>query len=510
MMRRRLGFARLMGLLVGLAMTHPAAAQDLNGDGFVDAVFTAKQAYNQVCYGDGTGKFSDCRDIKGAGQFLMPDTLNTTDAALGDWDGDGALDIIFSIAGSQNRVCLNNGGDFNSGAGCPEVFIQVFDSEGLAVGDIDGDGSLDTVYANGGAGVSEVNLVCFRGTNAGCAFIGQEAVSTTGVALGDVDGDGRLDFLFSNLGADNTVCLFQGRPTSDIVNVDCRAIPAGANSLDSNAVAVGNLNGDALLDLAFANTGRKMTCVGTETGTDAWAEGGSGFTCAEHNPSTTFTLSDDGANATDVVMADILPSLAGDEIIFVASDSFNTRCILRFACGSSLQPTESVDWNGFQVLEPIVHDAQGVAVGDVNGDGHLDVVVANTEGVSHTYFGQGFASGSGVEVSTRAGLAGAPSSVALGDVGASPVVNEDPAAQVASLSATLGDLGMTSQDVRVLAGTLDQLAASIARGNLDSANGQVGAFINQVEARVRSRRLSQPAGASLVLAAENIRAALNQ
>ena len=410
-MRRSFILGGLASLVLAALMAHPVMAQDLNGDGFVDAVFTAKQDFNQVCYGDGTGAFTSCVDVKGAGQFLMSNTFNTTAAALGDWDGD--LDIVFAINNDPNRVCLNDGGgDFNSGTGCVDLHAAVFDSEDVAVGDIDGDTFLDIVFANGGdagAPTNRQNQVCFGG-NGGCAFFTDGAPST-GVALGDVDNDGDLDVLVSNRGVENTGCLYEGRSFGFAFG-DCRSItpaPGVPVTKVSNAVDVGNLPAsfkgdvDDLLDVVFANSGKNETCLGT----GVWEEEEpAGFSCLSPNAASSWTWNDSTATSLDVVVADTAPdepneAFTGDEMVFANVDAPNVFCFGRFFCSFNFQPTEEVlidfpPFDPFVAIEPIGEQTTGVAVGDVGvrpgedpPQGNLDVVVSNADSVSRTCWGLG-------------------------------------------------------------------------------------------------------------------------
>lgn len=64
-MRRCFALRGTLGLVLVLLFAPQVSGQDINGDGRVDAVFTQKQRYNQVCFGNGTGRFTSCTDVTG-------------------------------------------------------------------------------------------------------------------------------------------------------------------------------------------------------------------------------------------------------------------------------------------------------------------------------------------------------------------------------------------------------------------------------------------------------------
>lgn len=423
---------------------------DLNGDGRVDAVFTQKQRYNQVCFGNGTGAFTNCTNLMGAGTNVLSNQVNTTSSVLVDWDGDGDLDIALAMEGHANTVCFNDGGgNFNAGTGCVALFDYnsfPYNSQDVAVGDITGDGFPDLVFANGGnpgLAINQDNVMCVGlGTGeAACYPLGFQGnampAPSTGVVLGDVDGDGDQDILTSNRGTLNEVCLNQGL-TNGIPVFDCRAIPKASTvsaTKVSNAVAAGHLpNGfgvapDGYLDVVFANTGQNERCFGTGD----WTGTNVGLACGGVNSIAGWTYNDANARTTDVVLADTLSgpnAYIGDEILFINEDAPNVGCFGAFTCSTNFnQMTHyNVDVGGtiYVIYEPVVEASTGVAVRDINIDGKLDVVVANTGvtgGVSRTYLGNAFtASTAPTAVS---GLY--PTSVTLsgGDVGPS-LVDEDP------------------------------------------------------------------------------------
>jgi len=350
-------------LVLALLVSAPASGQDLNKDGKIDAVFTHKQSFNQVCFGDGTGAFTKCTDVKGNGQFTISDQINTTKGKLVDWNGDGALDIVFAMEGHASVVCINDGhGNFNdqvAGVGCYELFgygTFPYNSEDVAVGDLDGDGAPDLVFANGGnagAPLAQPNVVCL-GSNTGssvCDTFPGVAQASTGVALGDVNGDGKLDVVFSNRGARNTVCLNLGKGANGMV-FDCRDIAPSAGVADtkvSNAVAVGDLppgygtTPDGLLDVVFANDGPNEYCFNTGD----WSGSNVGLTCGKFNNVTSWTQSTATAHTLGVVVADFLPSAhmtngttihQGSEIIFANVDAPNVLCYDTFARSSLGHP----------------------------------------------------------------------------------------------------------------------------------------------------------------------------
>lgn len=479
------GLTVFLFLFVAASGASAQSQVDLNGDGRVDAVFTQKQRFNQVCFGNGTGAFTNCTNLVGAGTNVISNQINTTASALVDWDRDGDLDIVLAMEGHANVVCFNDGGgSFNTGTGCVQLFDYnsfPYNSQDVAVGDITGDGHPDLVFANGGnAGVplAQDNVMCtgLEEGLAACYPVQYQGISTaapsTGVALGDVDGDTDLDILVSNRGTLNEVCLNQGL-TSGVPAFDCRAIPqaVGVSATKvSNAVAVGNLpNGfgvapDGFLDVVFGNTGKNERCFGNGD----WSGTNVGLACGGVNTVAGWTYSDATARTTDVVVADTLSgpnAYIGDEILFMNEDAPNVRCFGAFTCSPDLNQMAhvNVDIGGtiYVMYEPVVEASTGVAVRDINIDGKLDVVVANTGvtgGVSRTYLGNAFTASTAPVAAS--GLY--PTSVTLsgGDVGPS-LVDEDPPVLSGATDMTREATGPTGAVV-----TFDMTALDLEDGSV--------------------------------------------
>jgi hypothetical protein len=175
----------------GLNGATSVALGDLDGDGDLDAFVGSAFEANQVLInldgnGDGNGDFFLGNTPEGGNQ-------NTQEVALGDLDGDGDLDAFLANVG-DNQVLINQGlnsGDLDLSTTPPEGGAQA--STSIALGDLDGDGDLDAFVTNGGA---ENQVLINQGLNSGVFVLGTTpeggAQDSTFVALGDLDGDGTI------------------------------------------------------------------------------------------------------------------------------------------------------------------------------------------------------------------------------------------------------------------------------------------------------------------------------
>ena len=238
---------------------------------------------------------------------LGPGTELTASMSLGDVNGDGALDIVVANGrhwAEQNRVYLNDGrGAFTLARRLGEEEAGTY---AVPLADFDGDGDLDIAVGNDRAR----NLVFLNdgeGRFAAGATFGTPS-STRSLTLADLNGDGHADILVVNRGRRNFI--FHGDGSGDFDE----GAPFGAGDDSTIDVAAADLDGDGDLDLVLANR-------------------------------------DGGANA-------IQWNDAGD---FSRTGGYGT--------GSD--------------------ETRGVAVGDVDGDGRLDIVTANIGEANAVYFGDG-------------------------------------------------------------------------------------------------------------------------
>ena len=214
---------------------------DLDQDGKLDLLLADSAGRPWVFAGKGDGSFA-----KG---FRLPaPTEGSEEVAVGDIDGDKDLDLVFAVFGSE--VVLRNDGNMNFTV-LAQKGIRLDSSKGVALGDVDGDKDLDLFVANF---MQRTRLYLNNGkgifTEAVNALPNNDGDQSFSVALADVDGDGDLDAVIANGGAQvNRLFLgdghgqFKGAP----IGVFRPALGGGAH------VIFGDVDGDGGTDLFSAH-----------------------------------------------------------------------------------------------------------------------------------------------------------------------------------------------------------------------------------------------------------------
>ncbi len=336
------------------------AVGDVNNDGKLDAVFAASfDQPSQVCLGDGLGGL-DCSDIS----TNPADLLGPRGVALGKINGDDFLDAIFvTRSGFINRVCLWD--ESLDGFICANMIDDPnepkgFDSNAVALGDVDGNGTLDAVVANFAKpplfNAPDKNLICLGNGLGGftCSPISADEKNSFDVALEDLDGDNRLDAVFANLSVPNTVCIQQ--PTIPITFA-CSNVSGDTNV--SWGVALGKVDGNDTLDVVFANaTGPNRVCFGNGSG---------GFSGCQNvgvdsNSSLGVALGDvDGDGKLDAVFANGIPAQK------------NRLCLGDGLGGFDCENVSDDESTSFGVaIAPVKENGGGGGAGDADGDGIAD------------------------------------------------------------------------------------------------------------------------------------------
>ncbi|MCI0464844.1 MAG: FG-GAP-like repeat-containing protein [Gemmataceae bacterium] len=336
--RTLLSFAAALNFNVG-ANPNAVVVGDLNADGHRDLILANALADNvSVLLGNGNGTFQTVVQYA-AGPVPK-------DLTLGDFNGDGKLDLVTVNSFLGNRVSLlqgNGDGTFQP----PVSFGTGMAPTSVTGGDFNADGQLDLVTANGLGSSISLLLGNGDGTFQTTFQYGTGLVPTT-VTGGDFNADGQLDLITAN-GLGNSVSLLLGDGEGGFLN----AVHFGTGALPVD-VAVGDFNADGQLDLATANAGGNSVSLLLGNGNGA-------FQSAVH-----FDL---GRKPASVTAGDF----NGDgQLDLATANPFDNSVsvLLGTGAGSFLADAESPYAVG---LLPAA-----VATADLNGDGTLDLAVANS------------------------------------------------------------------------------------------------------------------------------------
>jgi len=381
------------------------ALGDVDGDGDLDAlVANSSNQAQDVHLNDGTGCFAAHPSAPTFGRG------NSWDVALGDVDGDGDLDAIVANYNEPQDVYLNDGtGRFAAHPISPT--FGVGDSASVALGDVDGDGDLDAIVANYSFLTGQPQDVYL---NDGTGRFASHPISPTfgagesrAVALGDVDGDGDLDAIVANSAAAQTVWLNRHRVT------DVEPLPNSHSAAATTNLTV-TVNGalgqtSVTTQTLFVHGGFHGHLSGTITSTllsTGSFSSAAGYSDIVFDP-------DDDLHPGELVQTSVTTGVLDSTGLPLAAYVWQFRAAVQGGNGAfAAHPVSPTFGAG---------DSTSVAVGDVDGDGDLDAVVANYSGAQDVYLNDG-----GVQGGTPGRFAAHPISptfgagdswdVALGDV----------------------------------------------------------------------------------------------
>lgn len=336
--------------------------------------------------------------------------------AIADFDGDGKPDIVTTNAGSNTISVLRNSSSSGSITGSSFANKVDFTADslpnGIITADLDGDGKPDIVVANSNS--NSISVFHNTSTISSISFatkvdfaVGSYPVFVT---IGDLDGDGKPDLVVANTQS-NTFSVFRNTSTSgsisftDKVDFACGNTPVG--------VAISDFDGDGKPDVEVTNVGSNAVSVFRNTSvTGSISFANKVDFAAGSNPSLVTVGDFDGDGKPDLAVThhgnDTISIFRNTSILgnitfaahvdFVAGNNFTRdQAIgdldgdgkLDLAVANNDSNTVSVFWNtstigsisfAKKVDFAIGGISWGVAIGDLDGDGKPDLALVNNSG----------------------------------------------------------------------------------------------------------------------------------
>ena len=271
------GCSYCMGLVTG----------DFNHDGHLDAAFAFGDVVT-VLEGTGTGAFGSETHTT----LSLPHGAQSAGAAVGDFNGDGILDLAVATTQSTSGQVLILPGDGTGAFGAQTVAYSGLGLDALAVADLNRDGRSDVILTLGFGLPPTVIVLCANGAG-GFTQTAEFPTAANGasiliadfnhdgipdfaygvdVYLGNGDGTFRLSFTFPYSYMASQVGDFNGDGAPDLIVYYEEGIsfwPGLGNgtfgvplfiptTLDVQPLAVADLNGDGIPDLVMGNSSESV------------------------------------------------------------------------------------------------------------------------------------------------------------------------------------------------------------------------------------------------------------
>ncbi|OJJ14053.1 hypothetical protein BKI52_44515 [marine bacterium AO1-C] len=334
-----------------------AKAIDLDKDGDLDLVIANEHRPNIILINDGKGNMTN--DSKNR---LPSAPHDSEDIALGDFDKDGDIDIVFvSEDDKVNEYYWNNGKGF---------FVQAKfslpvtgKSNAVITTDLDNDGDLDLIIGNDGQNFALLNDGKGKFIDATAKILPKGNQTTQDLELGDVDGDGDLDLIVGNED-DNQLLINNGKGV--FKDETAKRLPLQAGKEETREADFGDVDGDGDLDLIFSNVNFRQV---KDHQNRLLINDGKGFFKDE----TMARLPKEKLHSIDADLVDIDGDRDLDLLIGNTFEQRGFQIMLNNGKGVFEDKTQ-------EILKPFAVDVIDVEVADFNGDQLPDLYLCNFRG----------------------------------------------------------------------------------------------------------------------------------
>ena len=345
-------------------MPSTVATGDYDGDGTDDLFASAwspeqRRAVAHLYHVQG-GQFLDVTQRSG---ISLP--AGAAFATFADVDNDGRLDL-FAIGTDQRAYLFHNrgGGTFEDVSAKSGITNLAGARRALFV-DLDHDGDLDLLVVGG------ANLLFYRnnldGTftemanGAGLASAASAGSPTRDAAFADFDGDGRIDVLVAN--ERGSGALYHNEGGRRFANV----IATSGLAFDgASAIAIGDYNNDGFIDVFVAGPNSAESSLWLNNGNGTFRRDRRSSAAMQRLLGVSATdakfIDYDNDGWLDLVVVGVPAAAGGRGVRLLHNDGTGA-----FEDASNLIPTS-------------IQAADGVEAVDVNGDGDLDLLIADRAG----------------------------------------------------------------------------------------------------------------------------------
>lgn len=295
------------------------------------------------------------------GSASVEDAGKSFAVAMADVDADGDLDIFVTNSGSANRLYINNAGSFtemSTKAGLHDEGA----SRGAVFADVNGDGLLD-LYVTDASAANHLYIGDGKGNfkdTTAVAGVG-DANTGQGACFADVDGDGDMDLFVANFGQSNVLYINDGKGMFKDGTAEA-GLTSGSNS--GFGCAFGDVDEDGDLDLYVTNSGQHSKLY-VNDGKGIFSDGTSAA-----------GIKDGTGQKRAVSFADLNGD--GHLDLYYVGPVIDNQLFLGDGKGHFIDGTHEAGVAGNKA-------AQGMNIADVDGDGDLDIMVTNI-GLPHILY----------------------------------------------------------------------------------------------------------------------------